>query len=167
MATYTTTLASNGGTAWDMTSTPSTTSTAPSNTWFIFDGFNDGTTSGNTRPMLMMEYSTNVTNNHQLQLMGSTLGASYTLGNDIDLSNTYSNTSDVWGAGATGMGFVSIGTSTNYFTGSLDGQNHTISNLYVNGVNNPNNGVKGGGLFNQIQNATLQNIVISNPIVIA
>jgi len=58
------------------------------NTWVILNG--------QTRPMLAMEYSTTITNAHQLQLIDLNLGTSYTLANNIDLSGT-TNASDVWG----------------------------------------------------------------------
>jgi filamentous hemagglutinin family protein len=89
-ATYTTT--SNNGPAWNIGTDPTT------NTWVIFDG--------QTRPMLAMEYSTTITNAHQLQLIGlnaTTLAASYTVANNIDLSGT-TNASDVWGTSTTNSG---------------------------------------------------------------
>ena len=45
-------------------------------TWFMIDG--------ETRPFLQSEYSTTITNAHQLQLMAMGLSANYTLANDID-----------------------------------------------------------------------------------
>ncbi|MDX1901589.1 MAG: filamentous hemagglutinin N-terminal domain-containing protein [Gammaproteobacteria bacterium] len=111
----------------NISSTGSASSTAPSSTWFIFDG--------NTRPLLMMEYSTTITNAHQLQLMGSTLGANYTLANNIDLSSALTNTADVWGTNyntPTGSGFVPIGVVGNNFMGTLDGGGFAINNLYIN-----------------------------------
>ena len=60
-----------------------------------------------------------------LQGIGSSgmLGKYYTLANDIDASGTAS-----WNSGA---GFVAIGTSSTAFTGSFDGQCHTISSLTI------------------------------------
>jgi len=113
-------------TNWTITSTPSTTTAAPSTTWFIF--------AGQTRPMLMMEYNTTITNAHQLQIAGSTLGANYTLANNISLSTQMANASDVWGTKrttGTGSGFAPIGNSTNNFTGSFNGSNFAITNLYI------------------------------------
>src|SRR5690348_17585833 len=49
-----------------------------------------------TRPMLMAEYSTTINTPHQLQLMGTTLGASYNLNQDINLSSALNNTAEVW-----------------------------------------------------------------------
>jgi hypothetical protein len=99
------------------------------NNWYMVNG--------STRPILRMEYSTTITNAHQLQLIGmnaTTLAASYTLASNIDLAASLANPSDVWGTQSatalTGItsGFVPIG----IFTGTFDGLNHTISNLTIN-----------------------------------
>jgi len=82
----------------------------------------------------MMEYSTTIRNAHQLQLAGTTLGADYTLANDIDMTSAFTNTSEVWATNrntTTGDGFKPIGSFSSRFTGSLNGQNYTISNLYM------------------------------------
>ena len=84
---------------------------------------------GQTRPFLASEYSTSVRNAHQLQLMAYNLGATYTLVNDIDASATAgSNASDMWST----AGFVSVGDSSNRFTGQLDGGNHVVTGLTIN-----------------------------------
>jgi hypothetical protein len=59
-----------------------------------------------------------------LQAMQEDRSANYTVVNDIDASGTVN-----WN---NGQGFKSIGEFGNEFTGSLDGQNHTISNLSIN-----------------------------------
>lgn len=60
-----------------------------------------------------------------LQNMSSNRSAHYVLKNDIDASDTAN-----WNSGE---GFVPVGTSyPNYFLGSLDGGNHTITGLYIN-----------------------------------
>jgi len=97
------------GTGWDFT-----------NTWFMIDG--------STRPFLRMEYSTNIINAHQLQLMAMNLAASYTLGANISMSEL-SNASDMWGGY---YGFVPIGNNATPFTGTFNGQNHTITGLAIN-----------------------------------
>ena len=97
------------GAGWDFT-----------NTWFMIDG--------NTRPFLQMEYSTTITNAHQLQLMAMNLGASYTLVSNIDMSEL-SQPSGMWN---TTTGFVPIGNSTNNFTGTFDGLGQTIKGIYIN-----------------------------------
>ena len=98
------------------------------NTWVIFDG--------QTRPMLSMEYSTTITNAHQLQLIGlnaTTLAANYTVANDIDLTGD-KNASEIWGTSTTngGAGFVPIGDNTTHFTGTFNGQGNAINGLYIN-----------------------------------
>lgn len=146
-----------------ITDTPSTTSSVPGTTWFVFD--NNATTVGYTRPILMMEYSTNITNAHQLQLAGTTLGASYTLANNIDLLSGMTNTADIWGTNKTlskGNGFVPIGAKggAGDFTGSFDGQNYTINNLYINGL------ASAIGLFGVTSNAIISNLGVTNATVI-
>lgn len=114
---------------WDITSTPTLTGSAPGNAWFIFDD--------STRPLLTIEHETNISNAHQLQMMGAALGGSYTLANNIDLTNALTNTSDVWGTNyntSTGSGFVPIGAGSvaTAFQGTFNGQNFVINNLYIN-----------------------------------
>jgi filamentous hemagglutinin family protein len=96
--------------------------TPGNNTWFMIDG--------NTRPFLQSEYSTTITNAHQLQMMAMNLGASYTLANNLDLASALDNTTitGMWGI----AGFVPVGDSITPFIGQLNGQQHTISNLTIN-----------------------------------
>ena len=90
------------------------------NTWYLIYG--------QTRPILLSEYSTTITNAHQLELMGLNLSADYTLANDIDASET-TNPSGVWNLA---NGFVPVGGNGSAdFTGALNGQGHTISNLTI------------------------------------
>ncbi len=61
-----------------------------------------------SRPMLRWEYSTTITNAHQLQLMALDLNAHYTLAHDLDLTGEFSainGYSGIWGSG----GFVPVG----------------------------------------------------------
>jgi hypothetical protein len=116
-------------------------------TWWMSDT--------NTRPFLRSEYSTTITNAHQLQLMALNLAGSYTLGANVDATATN-------GAAASGMwttaGFVPVGNITTPFTGSLDGQNNSISNL---SINTPATGYV--GLFGVADTtATIQNIKLAN-----
>ncbi|MES2206387.1 MAG: GLUG motif-containing protein, partial [Pseudomonadota bacterium] len=113
-----------------------------SNTWYSSDT--------NTRPILRSEYSTSIINPHQLQLINTNLSASYTLANNIDLS-ALSNSKDVWGGASTG--FVPIGTNASPFTGSLNGNNYTISGLSIN-----RSSTDYIGLFGKTNGATIQNI---------
>ncbi|OGS81242.1 MAG: hypothetical protein A2Z94_03050 [Gallionellales bacterium GWA2_55_18] len=108
------------------------------NKWYMVEG--------STRPILRMEYSTTISNAHQLQLIGMNLAANYTLANDLDLAAALANPNDIWGTAsvagvggatltvATGItsGFAPIGDVTTQFTGTFNGLNHTISNLAIN-----------------------------------
>ena len=100
------------------------------NIWYMVDG--------STRPFLRSEYSTTITNAHQLQLMGMNLAANYTLAKNIDLAVELANPSGMWGTAtatiATGIttGFAPIGNLSSNFSGSFDGLGHTISNLTIN-----------------------------------
>jgi len=113
--------------AFTFTTTPGATG----NNWVIVnaDGSlnSSGTRGGGTTPMLASEYSTTINNAHQLQLMAMDLGASYTLGSNINAAAT-GNTSNVWASST----FIPIGNSVNNFTGSFNGLGHTISDLTIN-----------------------------------
>ena len=89
-------------------------------------------TSGGTLPMLASEWSPTIWNAHQLQLMALAPTGNYTLGQDIDASNTAKGTGvDVW----TGAGFISIGQGIydgTSFTGNLNGNAKAIRNLMIN-----------------------------------
>ena len=105
------------------------------NNWVLVDTDgtlnNAGGASGATFPMLSSEYSTSITNAHQLQLIAMALGASYTLAANINAAATDTSTTrgDVW---STPGGFVPIGSIGANFTGSFDGLGHTISGLTIN-----------------------------------
>ncbi|WP_165825242.1 YDG domain-containing protein [Rhodopseudomonas palustris] len=104
------------------------------NTWFMIDG--------STRPFLRSEYSTTISNAHQLQLIAmnaTTLGASYTLAGDIALGTALANPSEMWGS----AGFVPIGSASAQFKGSLDGKGHVISGLVINRPSNDDVGLFG------------------------
>ena len=86
------------------------TDSAPKTAWYMLEG--------STRPYLAWEAPINnlqtggsylVYTAHQLQLLTVNLGASYTLGKGIDLSETQ-QASGLWN---TGQGFVPIGTASN------------------------------------------------------
>ena len=139
--------------SWNISNSVSLSSSPPGSTWFIFEG--------QTRPLLMMEYSTTITNAHQLQLAGSTLDASYNLANNIDLTNSLTNAAEVWGTNyntSTGQGFVPIGpNSSTAFTGSFNGQNFTINRLYIKQSNT------NLGLFGDINTSqSVNNIIFTN-----
>ncbi len=91
------------------------------NTWYLVPGA--------TRPILRSEYSTTITDAHQLQLMALNPGADYTLANNIDASET-SSASGVWNPAS---GFVPVGGNGEpAFTGTLNGDGHSISNVFIN-----------------------------------
>jgi hypothetical protein len=119
-----------------------TTPGAAGNNWVMVDA--DGTlnnaasAAGATYPMLASEYSTTINNAHQLQLMEMALGASYTLGSNIDAAKTATST-DVWGS----AGFVPVGNLATPFTGTFDGLNHTVSTLFINRPTTSNVGLFG------------------------
>ena len=91
-----------------------------------------------------------ITNCTQLQEMNDDLSASYKLANDIDCSATTS-----WNAGA---GFVPIMDNGCFvpFTGTLDGNNHTISNLYEN-FND-----QCAGLFGYLSGASVSDLTLKD-----
>ncbi|MBW9336179.1 filamentous hemagglutinin N-terminal domain-containing protein [Herbaspirillum sp. RU 5E] len=118
------------------------------NTWVMFEG--------NTRPMLRNEYSTTIFTPHALQLMGLDLSASYRLGSDLSLTAALAGNAgsygEVWGA----SGFVPIGNSPQQFTGSFDGQGHSIMGLAINRA--ATNYV---GLFGYTSGASLSNVTLT------
>ncbi|MFC1565604.1 GLUG motif-containing protein [Candidatus Neomarinimicrobiota bacterium] len=65
---------------------------------------------------------------------------------DINATNT-----TTWGSGNGNSGWYPIGTNSNHFTGSYDGQNNYISALYVNRW-------EYGGLFGYLEGASIQNV---------
>ena len=133
-------------------------------TWYINNG----------RPILQMEYSTNISNAHQLELIGesaTSLAATYTQVANVDLSGS-TNAADVFATSLTngGVGFIPIGTlnvssanngTTGAFTGNYNGQGYTIDSLYENQPTTLNT----MGLFGDVTQATggyLKNISLTN-----
>jgi hypothetical protein len=87
-----------------------------------------------------------------LQNIQNNLAGNYCLANNIDASSTAT-----WNSGA---GFIPIGNSTSPFTGSFDGQGHTISGLTISYSSNSTANV---GLFGTIAgSAQLSNIGLTN-----
>jgi filamentous hemagglutinin family protein len=126
------------------------------NTWYMVNG--------ETRPFLRGEYSTTIRNAHQLQLIGmnaTTLAASYTLANDINLGAALSNTSDMWGSagwvpiGTDGAGGVTAGTG---FAGTLDGQYHFVDGMTINRPGAVNVGLIGYQTAGAISKIGLTNV---------
>lgn len=116
-----------------------------------------GNSSAGAAPMLASEYSTNITNAHQLQLMLMKLNGSYSLATDISAVNTASG-NDVWGS--SGFVPVSIGYTTVPFTGKFDGKNKTIRDLYINRTDS------NVGLFGNATNASISNVKLVNATVV-
>ncbi|MCM8790746.1 MAG: hypothetical protein NC938_03490 [Candidatus Omnitrophica bacterium] len=91
-------------------------------------------------------YSNWIYNVLDLQLMKYNLSGTYTVQNNIDASDTAN-----WNSGA---GFEPVGGDmtwepTNCFTGTFDGNNHTISHLYIN------RNAHAVGLFGAINNPAI------------
>ena len=129
--------------------------------WVIVDGDgsvnNAGNATGATRPFLLSEFSTTISNSHQLQLALLQPNASYQLASDISLAADLKNPSSMWGS----VGFVPIGN----LAGTFDGRNHTIDGLTI-APTDPS--VSSVGLFSAIygsvSNLTLSNVTITaNP----
>jgi len=94
-----------------------------------------------------------ITNCTELQNMSLDLSANYSLGNDIDCSDTIN-----WDSGA---GFNPVGSSGSYFYGNLDGKNNIIDSLYINRTGEDEVGLIGGASGNSITNIGLNNTNIS------
>ncbi|WP_407050868.1 MBG domain-containing protein [Methyloraptor flagellatus] len=140
------------GTAVDVSAAPRTQSTYSgfdfTNTWVMI--------AGETRPMLRNEYSTVIATPAALQLMSQNLAGSYKLGANVDLTSALAvgsggYYSGLWGA----SGFVPVGDTSTKFTGSFDGQNHTITGLTI--TRGATNYV---GLFGFTNGATIANVTL-------
>jgi hypothetical protein len=82
--------------------------------------------------------------------------ASYTLANDIDLA-AINEPAQMWGTSeSSGTGFAPIGDVTNQFTGTLEGNDHTISGLYINRSGNYM------GLFGYSLNCEIRDIALED-----
>jgi filamentous hemagglutinin family protein len=121
------------------------------NTWFMVNNY--------TRPFLRSEYSTEISNAHQLQLTSMNLNANYTLANNIDLTSEFTKLSGMWAtdtspATTIGAGFLPIGDGyTTLFGGSFNGLGHTIFGLTIN---------RAGSTYVGLFGATAGTAVISN-----
>lgn len=83
---------------------------------------------------------THITDATGLQNMNLNLAEDYVLDNDIDLS---------------GVTWTPVGTDTDRFRGSLNGNNYSISNLYIT-----DGSVR--GLFSYVDTAEIRNVILSN-----
>ncbi|WP_163381380.1 GLUG motif-containing protein [Cyclobacterium sp. SYSU L10401] len=123
------------------------------NDWYMIEN--------ETRPFGGWEYSTNIGNAHQLQLMVMDLGADYTLVRDIDLGDALAPVGGDYTGMWTDSGFVPIGNSSNNFTGEFDGQNHVITDLTINRPSTNNIGLFGYTTGSLIHNVGLVDIDIT------
>ncbi len=93
--------------------------------WVIVDGDgtlnNSGGVADGSFPFLLMEYSTQIYNEHQLQLMALDVNAEYFVENNIVYDGV------MWGAD----GFAPVGNLANPFQGVFVGNEFTISNLTI------------------------------------
>ncbi len=104
-------------------------------TWYMIAGY--------TRPLLRMEYSTIISNAHQLQMVNLSMASSYTLGANITMDEL-AQTGSLWAS----TGFVPLGFNTaaansapTMFTGVLDGMGRSISGLSINNTVSDNLGL--------------------------
>lgn len=118
-------LTASNFTGFNFTTTPGATG----DNWVIVDTDgslnNAGSATGATFPMLASEYSTTIVNAQQLQLIAMAPAASYSQDADIDATAT-DGAGGVWA-----YGFAPIGSSGAPFSGSFDGQGHTITSLTI------------------------------------
>jgi len=128
--------------------------------WFMVEGA--------TRPFLASEYSTTITNAHQLQLMDMNLSASYTMANNISMAEL-SNPSGLWktstGFSPVGNYIFSLGTAPTTFTGTFNGNGYTIDGLTINRPTTDYVGLFGytgqyTGLTSRISNVGLTDVSI-------
>ncbi len=106
-----------------------------------------------TRPFLRSEWSTTITNAHQLQLMDMNPTASYTLANNIDMAPALA-AGGMWNST---KGFVPVGNMNSQFMGQFNGQNFTISNLKITRTDTS------VGLFGEVgSQASISNLALIN-----
>jgi filamentous hemagglutinin family protein len=120
---------------------------------------------GGTRPFLLSEYTTNIVNAHELQLLNLTPSAAltYQIGADIDATATSASatapSSQMWSS----AGFVPIG-GNSAFLSNIYGNNHTINGLYIDSKFNSYVGLFGefGDIYNGkfIDDVVLYNVSI-------
>ncbi len=121
--------------------------------WFMIDG--------QTRPFGQWEYSTNIANAHQLQLMAMDLGANYKLTSNIDFSSGLAVAGKYPGMWSS-SGFSPIGDPSLQFTGGFDGQGRAIRNLAIDLPSDAYVGLFGFiGTGGSVGNLSLQNATIT------
>lgn len=93
-----------------------------------------------------------ITNVSALQAINEDRSAHYVLGNDIDASETAT-----WDGG---KGFLPIGEDGSSFSGTVDGQGYTISNLTINRPSSDNVGLFGHASDTELSNIRLEQVEI-------
>ncbi|MCB9358759.1 hypothetical protein H6503_02415 [Candidatus Woesearchaeota archaeon] len=105
----------------------------------------------------------------QLQAMNESLGANYSLGNNIDCSDTASGNqggSDIWtdtygfnpiGCDDEGGDYCGDRITYTYFSGTFEGNGYNVTDLFIDRQSENN-----VGLFGAVDNATLQNVTLFN-----
>ena len=88
--------------------------------------------------------------------MSSNISANYVLSNNIDCSDSIN-----WNDGA---GFIPVGDTNNPFIGTLNGNGHTISDLYIDDTTARADGTP-DGLFAYMANAQISNLTLVSPVV--
>jgi hypothetical protein len=92
--------------------------------------------------MSLDSYSINIQSCGELQNISNDMGADYNITNNID---------------CTGFDFEPIGNFTNRFNGTIEGNDYTISNVFINESLSQN-----VGIISYIENATISNINFNN-----
>lgn len=126
----------------------------------------DGVSAGHNGDWIMAglphhqkEWSSTITNVYQLQMMALDLDASYTIANDIDLSETA-----FWNPNGSG-GYYGFNPVDNYAGALFDGGNHTLTGLYINRPDEHGVGLFGimntYGAVTELKDITLENINIT------
>lgn len=123
-------------------------------TWWLAEGA--------TRPFLRNEWRPDIRNAHQLQLMAIKPAMSYVLAQDIDLAPSLTRPGELWAGALSGGTFQGNWAPIGYnwdeaiFSGSLDGRNRTISNLFLS--LGDTSGAANLGLFGLVENGVIQNL---------
>ncbi len=122
--------------------------------WYIFDE--------KSRPFLRFEWSDRIHTLHQLQLISLDLSADYVLSRNIEGDVIKGNPAQIWlveenlSRNYHNYGFIPIGTESEPFTGSLDGNGYTISGLWMDRSTEDD-----VGLFGYTNNAEITNLKLS------
>lgn len=121
-----------------------------SNNWTVY--CNDTSNNLNTSSITFEKFDpTNITTCTQLQGMNNGLNINYTLGSNVDCSDTVN-----WNSGE---GFLPVGNSTSgfEFIGILQGNNYNITDLFINRPSE-----EGVGLFSNTSSVEINNVGLVN-----